>query len=379
MTRTVGTLTLPDDGYGPEPRNPSDVMLLASARVMAVLPPGWTVRTSVTVGGLSQRNDASLQLVYDERVVLEFVVEVKRALTRRDALAMQDEVDVPRASDVAAGARRMVVSRYLAPQAQEGLRERGIAYADATGNVLLTSADPLILVSDRGATADPWRGPGRPTTSLKGLPAALLVRALVDYAPPYTVPQLADAAGASLGAAYRLVDYLADEGILSHTVRGPIASVDWTRLLRQWSQEASVLASSATWSYLEPRGMAALVEQLRQLPQDVRYALSGSLAAQPYAPYAEPRLALLYTEDPPGLASALGLRPVDTGANVVLASPRSPAVFERTSDWLGATIVAPSQAVADLLGGPGRNPAEGDYLLNWMEANTDDWRRQLDR
>nr|WP_300148896.1 hypothetical protein [Propionicimonas sp.] len=346
---------------------------------MAVLPPGWTVRTSVTVGGLSQRNDASLQLVYDERVVLEFVVEVKRALTRRDALAMQDEVDVPRASDVAAGARRMVVSRYLAPQAQEGLRERGIAYADATGNVLLTSADPLILVSDRGATADPWRGPGRPTTSLKGLPAALLVRALVDYAPPYTVPQLADAAGASLGAAYRLVDYLADEGILSHTVRGPIASVDWTRLLRQWSQEASVLASSATWSYLEPRGMAALVEQLRQLPQDVRYALSGSLAAQPYAPYAEPRLALLYTEDPPGLASALGLRPVDTGANVVLASPRSPAVFERTSDWLGATIVAPSQAVADLLGGPGRNPAEGDYLLNWMEANTDDWRRQLDR
>lgn len=375
----MGTLVLPADGYGPEPRNPSDVMLLASARVMALLPPGWTVRTSVSVGGLSQRDDASLQLVYDDRVAVEFVVEVKRALTRRDALAMQGEVDVPGGSDVAAGARRLVVSRYLTRQAQEGLRERGIAYADATGNVLLTSADPLILVSERGATADPWRGPGRPTTSLKGLPAALLVRALVDYAPPYTVPQLADAAGASLGAAYRLVDYLADEGILSHTVRGPITSVDWTRLLRQWSQETGVLAGSATWSYLEPRGVDALVEKLRRLPRQSPYALSGSLAAQPYAPYAEPRLALLYAEDPPGLASALGLRPVESGANVIVASPRSPVVFERTSDWLGATIVAPSQAVADLLSGPGRNPAEGEYLLDWMEANTDGWRRQLDR
>lgn len=371
----MGTLTLPPDGYGPEPRSPSDVMLLASARVMAVLPPGWTLRTSVTVGGLSQRDDASLQLVCNDRVVVEFVVEVKRALTRRDVLA----IGGPEGVDVAGDARRLVISRYLSPQVQEGLRERGIAYADATGNVFLTSADPLILVSERGAKADPWRGPGRPTTSLKGLPAALLVRALVDYVPPFTVPQIADAAGASLGAAYRLVDYLADEGILSHTVRGPITNVDWTRLLRQWSQEAGVLARSATWSYLEPRGMTVLVEKLRQLPRYSAYALSGSLAAQPYAPFAEPRLALLYAEDPLGLASELGLRPVDSGANVIISSPRSPVVFERTSDWLGATIVAPSQAVADLLVGPGRNPAEGEYLLEWMEANIGDWRRELDR
>ena len=182
-----------------------------------------------------------------------------------------------------------------------------------------------------------------------------------------------------MGAAYRLVDYLTDEGILSYTVRGPITDVDWPRLLRRWSQEASLLEASATWRYLEPRGMNALVEKLRQLPRDSRYALSGSLAAQPNAPYAEPRSALLYADDPPGLASALQLRPVDAGANVILASPRSPVVFNRTSSWLGATTVAPSQAVADLLSGPGRNPSEGEYLLDWMEANTNDWRHQLDR
>ena len=90
-------------------------------------------------------------------------------------------------------------------------------------------------------------------------------------------------------------------------------------------------------------------------------------------------MGLLYADDPLRLASDLGLRPVETGANVILATPRSPVVFERTSTWRDITIVAPSQAVADLLGGPGRNPAEGDYLLDWMKENQDAWRRQLDR
>ncbi|MGH3117883.1 MAG: hypothetical protein ACRDQ2_12385, partial [Gaiellales bacterium] len=259
------------------------------------------------------------------------------------------------------------------------LQERGIAYADATGNLYLTSDDPLILLSDRGASADPWRGPGRPTTSLKGLPAAKLVRALADFVPPYSVADLADLAGASLGAAYRLSDYLAGEGLLIRAERGPITDVDWPELLRRWSQEARYLDTSTTRGFLEPRGIDSLVENLGRQTSSQRYAVSGSLATQPYAPYAEARLGLIYTDDPVTLSSDLGLRAVETGANVILATPRSPVVFERTSTWRDITIVAPSQAVADLLGGPGRNPAEGEYLLDWMKENPDAWRRQLDR
>jgi hypothetical protein len=36
--------------------------------------------------------------------------------------------------------------------------------------------------------------------------------------------------------------------------------------------------------------------------------------------------------------------------------------------------VAPSQAVADLLTGPGRNPSEGEELLDWMRKNEGVWR-----
>lgn len=389
MVTTQREALLPQDGYGVEPRTDADVLLLTLARIQPALPPGWTVEVMAPAGrrdGAAVRSreaDALLSLVFGDRPVVTYEVEVRRVLKRGGALAIIDQLNAVNAvhdSGPSSGkVRRLVVSRYLSPQLQDLLRQRGIAYADATGNLFLSSSDPLILVADRGASADPWRGPGRPTTSLKGLPAALLVRALVDYAPPYTVPDLADIAGTSLGASYRLVDYLISEGLLARTERGPITSVDWPELLRRWAEQARYLDTSTTRRFLEPRGLDSLVAKLDDQPQSGRYAVSGSLAARPYASYAEARLALVYAEDPVVLAADLDLRPVETGANVILAAPRSPVVFERTTTWQGVTIVAPSQAAADLLGGPGRNPGEGEYLLDWMKENPDAWRRQLDR
>jgi len=384
MAGVQRTLNLPSEGYGNEPKSEADVLLTAAARIQAALPTGWTVQAKTEVGELdgstnaSRRPDTRLSLMREGKTVATYAVEAKRALASSNLLAAINQL-LALQGDNSARMRPMLVARYLSSPQQRALQERGIAYADATGNLNLTSEDPLILLSDRGASADPWRGPGRPTTSLKGLPAAKLVRALVDFIPPYSVADLADLAAASLGAAYRLCDYLVGEGLLTRAERGPITEVDWPELLRRWSQEARYLDTSTTRGFLEPRGIDSLVEKLGKQTSSQRYAVSGSLATQPYAPYAEARLGLIYTEDPVMLASGLGLRPVETGANVILATPRSPVVFERTSTWRDVTIVAPSQAVADLLGGPGRNPAEGEYLLDWMKENPDAWRRQLDR
>ena len=378
------TLTLPSEGYGDEPKSEADVVLTAAARIQAVLPSGWTVQTNTEVGGLDdatdtyRRPDSRLSLVREGKTVGRTLVEAKRALTSNNLLPAVNQL-LALQGDNSARMRPMLVARYLSTQQQRVLQDRGIAYADATGNLNLTSEDPLIVLSDRGASADPWRGPGRPTTSLKGLPAAQLVRALADFVPPYSVADLADLAGASLGAAYRLSDYLVGEGLLTRGERGPITDVDWPELLRRWSRDARYLDTSTTRGFLEPRGIDSLIDKLGKQPSSQRYAVSGSVATQPYAPYAEARLGLVYADDPPRLASDLGLRPVDAGANVILMAPRSPVVFERTSTWKDITIVAPSQAVADLLGGPGRNPAEGEYLLSWMKENPDAWRRQPDR
>lgn len=387
MAGVQRTLTLPSEGYGNEPKSEADVLLTAAARIQAALPPAWTVQAKTEVGGLdgstnaSRRPDGRLTLMREGKTVATYAVEAKRALASNNLIPAINQLLARQEAKSVNSARMlpMLVARYLSTQQQRVLKERGIAYADATGNLYLISEDPLVLLSDRGASADPWRGPGRPTTSLKGLPAARLVRALADFVPPYSVADLADLAGASLGAAYRLSDYLVGEGLLIRSERGPITDVDWLELLRRWSQDARYLDTTTTRGFLEPRGIASLVDKLSKQTQSQRYAVSGSLATQPYASYAEARLGLIYAENPAMLASDLGLRPVESGANVILAAPRSPVVFERTSIWRDVTIVAPSQAVADLLGGPGRNPAEGEFLLDWMKENPDAWRRQLDR
>ena len=357
-----------------------DLLQRAAERLQASLPAGWGVKITART---DPNVDASLDLERYGSPVFSFRVETKRTITRADALSLlgkqgyiteslaRQRTDEPQPP--------LLATRYLSRQIQDLLRERGVSYIDATGNIFVTAENPLVVISERGATADPWRGAGRPTTSLKGLPAALMVRALADYAPPITVPALAKVAGSSIGAAYRLVDYLTNEGLLSRVDRGPITEVDWPELLRRWSHDAPVLNANSTRGFLEPRGIDGLVQKLGRTTTPQRYAVTGSLAAKPYAPYAEARLGLIYAEDPTALASELGLRPVESGANVILAAPRSPVVFERTSTWRDITIVAPSQAAADLMGGPGRNPAEGEFLLDWMKENPDAWRRQLDR
>ncbi|HMS77314.1 hypothetical protein [Gordonia sp. (in: high G+C Gram-positive bacteria)] len=384
MTRLLPTRAGPAEGYGEVPKTEVEVLARAAARVQANLPERWMVRTAAeirssdTTNGAGDRVDPlSLSLVRDGVEVLTYVIDVRRTVGSNPLSVAVDRL--LELCDDNSSQRPMLVARYLSPQQRQTLQGRGIAYADATGNLWLVSDDPLILLSDRGASADPWRGPGRPTTNLKGLPAAKLVRALVDFVPPYSVAELAAQAGASIGAAYRLSDYLVSEGLLTRADRGPITDVDWPELLSRWSRESPYLDTSTTYGFLEPRGIDALVTKLAKQSSTQRYAVSGSVAAQPYAPYADARLSLIYTDDPATLAAEIGLRPVAAGANVLIAVPRSPVVFERTSTWRDITVVAPSQAVADLLSGPGRNPAEGDYLLSWMKENEDVWRRQLDR
>lgn len=106
----------------------------------------------------------------------------------------------------------------------------------------------------------------------------------------------------------------------------------------------------------------------------VRYALTSSSAAAYYAPYAPLRALSVYVTSIDEAAESLDLRRAATGGNVLVAVPEDPVAFERTREFDGLQVAAPSQVALDLLGGPGRAPEEGRVLLEWMEANESIWR-----
>jgi hypothetical protein len=266
----------------------------------------------------------------------------------------------------------LIVSRFLTQRTRDVLRELGVSYADATGNLRLVSRDPALFIELSGASTDPWPSE-RPLRSLKGSGTARVVRALLDYRPPYKLRDLAQNANLPLATASRVVNYLVEEGLVLREGRGPITDVAWQTLLRQWATEYPLMSANQVDTFLEPRGPRALLDRLPDL--DSPYAVTASLAAEQKVRFAPAALASVYVRDIRRSAEALGIRAAPTGGNVLLIVPNSKAAFERTWSEGAITYAALSQVAADLLSSPGRAPSEAEELIEWMENNEDAWRR----
>jgi hypothetical protein len=330
------------------------------------LPSAWNVRRVERDHG----GDLTIEVVAPDGRAGMLAVETKTLLDPRDVPAIAERMGDRRSNKEATG---VVLARYLSPRAREGLERAGLSYLDATGNLSVHLDDPAIVLQGVGADRDPWRSPDRPVSSLRGLPAARVVRALVERRPPWKVRELAEVSGASLGSTARTVDFLAREALLTRDDEKRIVEVDWTGLLERWATDYAIdRKRRIAWSFA-PRG-AASVERIAA-GLGAGYAISGSLAARRFAPYAEPRLALLYVEDLSEATTALDLTEAPDANNVLLVEPRDDLPFVRTSVIDGVRYAALGQVVADLLTGPGRMPAEGQALIQWMSANEKAWRR----
>lgn len=125
--------------------------------------------------------------------------------------------------------------------------------------------------------------------------------------------------------------------------------------------------------------MRAVFEALPRSAVADGVVVTGSFAAVRKAPVAAPALLVIYLV--PGArvpnfdqtASELGLLPTDEAPDVVLLWPSNDRVVE--NPWVadGVRFVNLPQLVVDCLGGSGRMPAEGEALLEWMEANPSEW------
>jgi hypothetical protein len=265
----------------------------------------------------------------------------------------------------------LVIARYLSVATRAGLQERDISYVDLTGNTRVVMREPGLFIETQGATEDPNRKE-RPSRSLRGAKAGRIVRALIDRKQPPGVRELAVMTKIDAGYVSRVVALLDSEALITRVGRGRMQSVDWSALLRRWAREAPLEARGKIGTYLEPRALLDCVARLANSTE--KYAITGSLAAAKLAPVAPTRLATIWIRDAAQAAARLALRPADLGANVLLIEPGDDGVFEGAMQREGVWYAAPSQVAADLLTSPGRGPAEGKELLNWMLANEEAWR-----
>jgi hypothetical protein len=343
---------------------PTEVRTLRTIErlVTDTLPPGWSLRASQEKKDRGADAEWTLRAPSGETAI--FVVEVKRALLGR-------QIEHVLAQLAKAKGRPLVAAPFLSPTLRKTLADRGVSYADVTGNVRLIADRPGLFVERQGATKDPW--PSDDTLrSLRGRAAGRAIRALIDFRPPYGVRDLAKRASVPLGSLSRTLDLLDREGLVTRGDRGDVFDLDWERAIRRWTEDYEFARSNRLTYYLDPRSLSAVQRKLADAKW--QYAITGATAAQRFAPITPTRQIAVYVDDIDGAADRLRLRPAEAGANVVLVEPYDPVVFERTWKHDDIQLVAATQLAADLLTGPGREPSEGNELLSWMRANEGEWR-----
>ena len=353
-----------------------------AAALRCRLPPGWLLeRLDDEQIRKSARFpiDAALTLTEPGGESATIIVEAKgRPLEARMVSLLQDQWQrrlLPQSREIL-GAEPcpsfMVISPFLGPSAKERLTDAGISYADATGNMRFVTTRPAVFIETAGSIRNPWRE-NAPLRSLQGRRSGRVVRAFLDYRPPFGTRELASLTKNAPASISRVSDLLERDAIIERaSSRGAIISVDWQRLLRRWAVDYDFSAANRMISCLEPRGLATLLGKLSDA--DFSYAVTGSFAANRYAPLVEPRLTIIYAADPGDALKRLGLRPADTGGNVLIGQPFDPVVFDRTEQDDGITYTRVTQVAADLMTGPGRGPAEAEGLIEWMESNEEVWR-----
>ena len=343
----------------------------AIATVRSRLPPGWAIVQAVREPrGKVYRPDALLDVRAPDGSKARLVVEAKQGLTAAQVVTLAPQLN--RAARENGATESLVMAAYLSPLARERLVNDGVSFIDMTGNVKIAIARPALFIEARGADRDP-SPKERGTRSLKGGSAARIARALCDWKPPVGVRELATRAQASAGYTTRVLTLLENENVIMRDKKGGVATVNWRGLLQRWAQDYAVAETNRAFAFLEPRSTEAFLERLEDYAG--QWALTGSRAVPRTASSASSRSVTCYGEDPEQAARDLGLRSVDSGANVTLLEPFDLVIWQRTRREANLVTVAVSQCAVDLLTGTGREPSEAQTLLSWMGDNEDAWRR----
>ncbi|MER8057130.1 MULTISPECIES: helix-turn-helix domain-containing protein [unclassified Streptomyces] len=310
----------------------------------------------------------------------ELLVDVRGSVTPRDVAGYISSTALL-VRRVNAYTRLVIFSPWISPRTQEELRRREIGYVDLTGNISLRVPRPAIIIQTQGADRAPARHRAPSSKPLlTGPRAGRLVRILTDVSPPYRATELAKRSDLSLPYVSRLLDTLEDQLLIERDGK-VIVRVEWQQLLRTRASHLDLMKQTSPQGMLAPNGVQAVLDRLVKLNGLVaggEVLVTGSYAARPVAPVAVGGQLMLYvTQDPlhfSDVAHELRVMPVPESADVLFLQPSDLSVVQRPRRYDRYRQVGLSQLVLDCLSGPGRLPAEGEKVLEFMAAEERAWR-----
>lgn len=261
------------------------------------------------------------------------------------------------------------VAPYVSPKGAELCRAGGISYVDDVGNCEIRVGDTHLLI-DTGRKPPQARRVQRAVFSKKASRVSLAF--LLEPAREWVQRALASEIKVSVGLVSRTIQALAEQGFVGFGSSGWKLS-DREGLLGAWADEYARRKPEAR-GFFSRSSLVDLEEKLDQGASEdkYQYALAAESGAKYRAPFMNVTRLVFYTDRPESVAEHLGLRSVETGANVVLLLPRDSSVFHKmrreptgeSAAGGGRFITNDVYLYLDLVTSAARGREQADHLMS---------------
>lgn len=248
--------------------------------------------------------------------------------------------------------------------------EAGVDWLDLSGNAHIVAPGLRILVEGR---PNAFRHAGRPRSAFAPK-SARIARWLLEHPDqPWSQRALSDATGVDPGFTSRIVHRLLADELVQRDDQGCVVVHRPSLLLEAWAEDYDFGRHRVHPGVIAARSGSELVSRLSEVVtrEGVEHAFTGLAAAWQYTHFAAFRLATLYLPGglSDGLASSLGFRQSERGANTWLVVPDDEGVLHGAVDVEGVRCVHPVQAWLDLRAHPERAAEAAERLraerLEW--------------
>jgi hypothetical protein len=267
---------------------------------------------------------------------------------------------LPNARDWPEGHYPILCAPYVSPKAAEMLKSRHVGYIDLSGNCWL---DLRFLFVERSGHPNRFKEPKEQQLLFAARASKILHTLLENPAKEWTLQELAQTAGVSLGLVHRVTKAL-EERLFAEKRRGRFSLDDPGGLLDAW--RSFYVGKRIRWQryyWPMPKDVRAGMEEIAKSAKaaEVRYAFTGPAAASLVVPYLMVSGIHCYVDAlRPDLLDALKADPVASGGNLWFNVIQREDVFLGSHQIEGVFVVSDVHMYLDLcaLGGRGEEAAE---------------------
>lgn len=266
----------------------------------------------------------------------------------------------------------VLVAPYISPASAEICKESGIGYVDLSGNCSI-AFHQIFINRENSGNKYPFK---TGLTSIYSPKSERILRVLLVY--PYRTWKaidLAEEAQVSLGMITQVSKKLIEEEWLKKTSRG-ITLTKPEKLLEDWTKNYTV-KRNVLYNYYSLKPIQVIELELAETCEkmNISYAFTGFSAGNRLAPLVKGQRVMIYvSRDIDVLANNLGLKPVESGANIILIQPYDDGVLWNAESVGNLRVAEPIQVYLDLKQYPGRGEEAADFLIR--EVIIPRWQQQ---